>query len=246
MPQYTFRLSVEKASKCDPADNDLGHQPIACLSTVLNSAHAPLSGKRGLGEGSEEWWCLKCVESLFEEMHRRWLLAHSDPPISAQHPLQRLANWIIADQRSIPTYIDKYKLIAPYIYALEKWKAVLLYDQYTQLARGQPFNVNAPAHFGSRVAFLGIDRKSFYVDKAMRDLRGVMERGGIAEISAQECRDVALSVVFQRVDAIMAGVYKARAAARKAVEARRKSGKEDEQWVMRHCLKGQKSVFLPV
>jgi len=253
MQPFTFRLSLEKASKCNPGSNILGHQAIASLSAVLQSAHSPCNGKRGLGARGEEWWCLRCVEALFVEVRRRWLLAHPNSPIPTRHPFHQFANWIIADLRSIPTYPGKYTLILPYIYALEKWKAVTLYDDWKKQKQPAQFEINAPARVVVEKIFLGLDEESLYLDEATRNLRGVMQRGNIAEVPAQDCRGVALSVVFQRVDSIMAAIYKARRAARQAAEVAIAKEKSEARQVLKLLRARGKShqacigpVFMPL
>ena len=201
---FTFRLSLEKSGKARPP-NMLGYRPIAPNKAVMQSASGANQGKRGLGANGEEWWCLRCVETLFKKVRQSEL--ESCPPSSEPpaHAFMHWAQWIIPEERKIPRYPDSFRLKGPYIFALEKWKAVILYD--TQQEHGANFKPNLPPHLSiPQQLYEGTDGRSLYLSKEMRDMRGLTADGEEAEVSAAECQDVSLTEVMKRVDRFMGAI----------------------------------------
>lgn len=63
-----------------------------------------------------------------------------------------------------------------------------------------------------------------------------MQCGELVEVLSQDCRSVALSVVLESTDRIMAAMCNERTTARNAVKCRCKMttvGKSDERWISR-------------
>lgn len=212
----SFRLSLEKNDRARPP-NMLGYRAVAKLSYVKISARGANRGKRGLGARGEEWWCLRCVESLFKAMRQREFELFPPDYQPPAHALFGWAQWIIPEERVIPAYPDKFRLDAPYRYGLEKWKAVILYN--SQQEHGVHFKPGLPPHLSKTVQlYTGTDGKSLYISKESRDMRGLMEDGEEAEISAADCKDVSLTEVLKRVGRIVGAVSRRKRELRLAAE----------------------------
>ena len=84
-----------------------------------------------------------------------------EPPA---HALMDWAQRILPEERVISAYPDKFRLEEPYRYALEKWKAVILYN--SQQEHGAGFKPDLPPHL-SRPEHLysGTDGRSLYLSK---------------------------------------------------------------------------------
>lgn len=242
----SFRLSLEKSDRARPP-NMLGYQAVAPLSQVTKSARGANRGKRGVGAKGEEWWCLRCVESLFKAIQQchfeliRQCEFELFPPVSKPqaHALFHWAQYIFPEERVIPRYPDKFRLDAPYRYCLEKWKAVILYN--SQQEHGVHFKPDLPPHLSrTEELYTGPDGRSIYVSKESRDMRGLMEDGEEAEISAADCEDVSLGEVLKRVGRIM-GAISRRKRERRLAEKREAQANtvgpavKSHQFVIRQC-----------
>ena len=138
----------------------------------------------------------------------------SEPPA---HPLMHWAQWIIPEERVIPRYPDSFRLEAPYRYALEKWKAVILYN--SQQEHGANFKPELPPHLSTpEQLYYGTDGRSLYLSKETRDMRGLTKDGEEAEISAADCQDVSLTEVLKRVDRITGAISRGKRELRLAKE----------------------------
>ena len=201
----SYRLSLEKSDRARPP-NVLGYRAVAPLSIVTKSARGANRGKRGLGANGEEWWCLRCVESLLKAMQRfEFELLPPGPQTPAHHALVHWAQWIIPEERAISRFPGKFRLEAPYRYGVEKWKAVILYN--SQQEHGVHFKPELPPHLSrTEPLYTGTDGRSLYVSKESRDMRGLMEDGEEAEISAADCENVSLTEVLKRVGRIVAAI----------------------------------------
>lgn len=216
----SFRLSLERSDRARPP-NILGYRAVAALSQVKRSARGANRGKRGLGATGEEWWCLRCAESMLKAV--RHYEFEVNPPTSEPpaHALMQWAQWIIPEERVIPAYPNTFHLEDPYKYALEKWKAVILYNSQQD---GADFEPHLPPH-SSRPdqLYTGTDDRSLYLTQETRDMRGLTDGGDEAEISAVDCQDVSLSEVFKRVgrirDAIRRGKWELRLAKEREARA---------------------------
>ena len=222
----SFRLSLEKSERARPP-NSLGYRPVAGLSRVTKSARGANRGERGLGANGEEWWCLQCVESLAQAMQQcelELLPSSSEPPA---HALFDWAQWIVPEERNIPGYPGKFRLEAPYRYGLEKWKAVILYN--SQQKHGAHFTPDLPPHLSiTDQLYTGTDGRSLYLSKESRDMRGLMENGEMAEISAADCEDVSLTEVLNRVGRLVAAVNREK---RQRRLAKKKEAREMDEWL---------------
>ena len=126
----------------------------------------------------------------------------SEPPA---HSLMHWAQWIIPEERVIPRYPDSFRLEAPYRYALEKWKAVILYN--SQQEHGANFKPEIPPHLSTpEQLYYGTDGRSLYLSKETRDMRGLTKDGEEAEISAADCQDVSLTEVLKKVEEIRGAI----------------------------------------
>ena len=232
------RLSLEKSDRARPP-NVLGYRAVAALSYVTKSARGANQGMRGLGANGEEWWCLRCVESLFKAMQQcefELFPPNYEPPA---HALFRWAQWIFPEKRVIPKFPGKFHLEAPYRYGLEKWKAVILYD--SQQEHGARFKPKLPPHLSRTVQLCtGTDGRSLYVSKESRDMRGLMEDGEEAEISAADCEDVSLTEVLKRVGRIMAAISRRKREHRQAKKREAQAhavgtAVKSHQFIIRQC-----------
>ena len=162
----SYRLSLEKSDRARPP-NVLGYRAVAPLSIVTKSARGANRGKRGLGANGEEWWCLRCVESLLKAMQQfefELLPPESQTPV--HHALVHWAQWIIPEERAIPRFPGKFRLEAPYRYGVEKWKAVILYN--SQQEHGAHFKPELPPHLSTtEPLYTGTDGRSLYVSKGV-------------------------------------------------------------------------------
>ena len=135
----------------------------------------------------------------------------------------------------IPRYPDKFRLEAPYRYGLEKWKAVILYN--SQQKHGANFTPDLPPHLNiTDQLYTGTDGKSLYVSKESRDMRGLMENGEEAEISAADCEDVSLTEVLKRVGRIVAAISRGK---RQRRLAEKREAIEMDQWLNGKCQIGE-------
>ena len=117
------------------------------------------------------------------------------------HPLTSIQYWLIPEGRTIPQYDGiYYTLRSPQIHLLQQWQAVKTYDELrTRPAEGS-FDLPEDQADGPITLYLGRDGESFYMDRAARDMRGVLADLRICEIAASEIRGCSLSEALRRLD----------------------------------------------
>ena len=158
-------------------------------------------GRRGLGTNGQEWWCLKCLESLFVDLRERVWKHKPDGSTLLVHPLTSIQYWIIPERRTIPQLERKfYTLQSPQIHLLAKWQAVKTYDELRDRPAEGQFNLPEDPADGPLTLYLGQDGESFYLDRAARDIRGVLTDGRVCEIDATNVRGYSLSEALRRLD----------------------------------------------
>lgn len=128
IPSNTFKLSLEDHRKCDPETNVLSYMPAATSNELRRSSNGS-RGKRKLGFGGEEWFCIDCISLMV--FCYGYSGSHNTLPSDHERflPLFMLANWIIAEKRTLPEFPRLFRLHNAFKYALELWKAVKMYDQ---------------------------------------------------------------------------------------------------------------------
>ena len=192
------------------------------------------------------------MESLFKAVRQSEF--ESCPPSSKPpaHALMHWAQWIIPEERKIPRYPDSFRIEGPYKYALEKWKAVILYN--AQQEHGADFKPELPPHLSiPDQVYYGIDGKSLYLSKETADIRGLTQYGEEVEVSAADCQDVSLTEVLKRVDKEMDAIKRGRKEIRLAKErearaqaeqspVKEKSGVEEESAVKKESVVEEEST----
>ena len=199
-PPCSYRASLENLRDCGPGSRLIGYEAIDSLKNVRKTPKGS-QGKRGLGANGQEWWCLKCLEAIFVDLRER-LLNHmpdgSTPPV---HPLTTIQYWIIPERRTIASFDGVYyTLRSPQIYVLAKWQAVKTFDQLRDRPAEGCFDLPEEPADGVNNLYLGHDGESFYMDRAVRDMRGVLADQRICEIDASDVRGYSLSEALRRVD----------------------------------------------
>ena len=117
------------------------------------------------------------------------------------HPLTTIQYWIIPERRTIPQFDGiYYTLQSPQIYLLAKWQAVKTFDQLRDRPAEGHFDLPEESVDGAIRLYLGHDGESFYMDRAVRDMRGVLADQRVCEIDASEVRGYSLSEALRRLD----------------------------------------------
>jgi len=186
-----FKFSLEPSSRCDLATNVLGYVPVATTDEIKRSPKGP-RGQYGLGTGGVEWYCMICIQRMFDILDRQGLLSHLKGYHNGFQPLFAVAYWIEAETRTLPEYPGLFRPQSAFAYALEKWKAVKLYDQ-SQL-HGSDCFATAPCDWDDFT--LGDDMESIHLTQEKANLSPSFEDGNSAKIEAADVRGKRLSEVL--------------------------------------------------
>ena len=199
-PPSSYRASLERLRDCGPGSRHIGYEAIDSLSNVQRTRKG-FQGRRGLGANGQEWWCLKCLEAIFVDLRERVWKHLPDGSTRFVHPLTTIQYWIIPERRTIPQFDGiYYTLQPPQIYLLAKWQAVKTFDQLRDRPTEGHFDLPEESVDGEIRLYLGDDGESFYMDRAVRDMRGVLADQRVCEIEASEVRGYSLSEAFRRLD----------------------------------------------
>lgn len=118
--------------------------------------------------------------------------------LEALFPLEELFDWIIPEKRSVPEYPGAFTLPSHLAFALEKSKAVKKCDDWHSTG-GKCIRDATTGHQKRRTELhYGLDGESMYVSKPLRDIRGELPDGQLAEVRASDVRDQPLSAVLAR------------------------------------------------
>lgn len=199
-PPGSYRASLEKLADCDPANNVISYEAIDSLRNVQKTSKGS-QGRRGLGTNGQEWWCLKCLEALF--VHLRECIWKHKPDGSTRfvHPLTSIQYWIIPERRTILQFeATIYMLQSPQVYLLAKWQAVKTFDELRDWPAEGQFDLPEDPVDGPVTLYLGQDGESFYLDRAARELRGLLKDSRVCEVDANEVRGYSLSEAFRQLD----------------------------------------------
>ena len=195
-PPGSYRASLERLRDCGPGSSHIGYEAIESLSNVLRTRKG-FQGRRGLGANGQEWWCLKCLEALLVDLRER-VLKHSTRLV---HPLTTIQYWIVPERRTIPRFDGIYYTLQSHqIYLLAKWQAVKTFDQLRDRPAEGQFDLPEEPVDGVINLYLGHDEESFYMNRAARDMRGVLRDQRVCEIDARDVRGYSLSEAFRRLD----------------------------------------------
>ncbi len=103
-----FKFSLEPSSRCDPATNVLGYVPVATADEIKRSPKGP-RGQYGLGTGGVEWYCMICIQRMFDILDRQGLLSRLKGYHNGFQPLFAVAYWIEAETRTLPEYLGLFR-----------------------------------------------------------------------------------------------------------------------------------------
>ena len=212
--QDSFRVSFEKPEQRDPETNSLGYEAAYSLFEACRSSRHPDLSKRGIGAAGERWICLSCLEMITKEADEV-LFPGPDFPELPWHSIRSLAEFILADVRSIPAFPGRFTLSSPYHFGLEKWKAV---HRYIDKNRPEDLEVPSCVKVPGKL-ILGEDGKSLYLDDKARNMRGLTEDGVIAEITAEDCIGATLNESLQKVQDIVGAIRISKRQTRQAKDA---------------------------
>jgi len=173
VPPGDFMLSLERAYN---KYGTLARTPESLASQLTRAPKGP-RGKRGLGQGGQEWFCLHCVEALCHRMSDpdgRNNQTGYDPRFQA---LFAMANWILADERYCNDCPGYFRPPTPYQYGLELWKAVKLVDQ--SRLDGVDFRLHCPKSVQVQPCDLlvGADGESWYLNEEARSISYTFPNG---------------------------------------------------------------------
>ena len=105
------------------------------------------------------------------------------------HPLTTIQYWIIPERRTIPRFDEIcYTLQSLHFHLLAKWQAVKTSDQLRDRPAEGCFDLSEEPADGVIHLCLGHDGESFYMDRAVRDIRGILVDQRICEIDASTVR----------------------------------------------------------
>ena len=176
---------------------------VACISKV-NQSQRSMANLRGRGWEDVEWYSLTCVESLWAgEGTIRPISELISPPA---HLLDSIAEHITPEKREGTR--DHYRLSSAHIYAMEKWKAVILYTYFFSdevnletLKTNGDVNFCGPDGEWPRGYYLGDEPKVLFASKEAKEAKGFLkDRDVRAQVSASQVRDRKLSEVLGLVD----------------------------------------------
>lgn len=173
------------------------------IDSLNNARKTPKGsqGRRGLGANGQEWWCLKCLETLFVHLREDVWKHKPDGSTRFVHPLTSIQYWIIPEKRTIPQFeANLFTLQPPQVYLLAKWQAVKTFDELRDRPAEGHFDLPEDPVDGPVTLFLGQDGESFYLDKAARELRGLLKDSRVCETDANDVRGYSLSEAFRRLD----------------------------------------------
>lgn len=233
----SYRASLERLRDCGPGSRHIGYEAIDSLSNVQRTRKG-FQGRWALGASGQEWWCLKCLEALFVDLRERVWKHTPDGATRFVHPLTTVQYWIIPERRTIPQFNGiYYTLRSPQIYLLAKWQAVKTFDQLRDRPAEGHFDLPEEPVDGAINLYLGHDGESFYIDRAYRDMRGVLADQRVCEIDASEVHGYSLSEAFRRLDKkedrMMGEKWKRIMAERKKMVKSELEAEEDQ------CIEGQ-------
>lgn len=100
-----------------------------------------------------------------------------------------IANWIIVDGRICQTHPHCLCPLPVFIYAVEKWKAVKMYDQYRQTSWFTAFAPNAT----SLKPYLGKEKQSLYLSQRARDMTAEFDDGMPEMVRASQVQGKSLT-----------------------------------------------------
>ena len=199
-PPGSYRVSLEKLADCDPANNVISYEAIDSLKSVRKTPKGS-QGRRGLGANGQEWWCLKCLETLFVHLREDVWKHKPDGSTRFVHPLTSIQYWILPERRTIPQFeVMYYTLQAPQIHLLAKWQAVKTFDELRNRPAEGHFDLPEDPVDGPLTLYLGQDGESFYLDREARDLRGLLSDNRVCEIEVSNVRGYSLSEALRRLD----------------------------------------------
>ena len=226
---------MEKVEDCDPAHNIIGYEAIDSLTNVRKTPKGS-QGRRGLGANGQEWWCLRCLETLFVDLRERVLKHKPDGSTLSVHPLTSIQYWIIPERRTIPQF-DKicYTLRSPHVHLLAKWQAVKTFHELRNRPAEAQFDLPEDPGGESIILYLGQDQESFYLDPATRDIRGVLSDNRVCEIEASNVRGYSLSEALRRLDQKENEMVEAKWKPIMAKRKQKAEQKAEEASEERHC-----------
>ena len=199
-PPCSYRASLERLGDCGSGSRLIGYEAIDSLKNVWKTPKGS-QGKRGLGVNGQEWWCLKCLKAIFVDLRERPWKDMPDGSTRPVHPLTTIQYWIIPERRRKPHFDGVYyTLQSPQVYLLAKWQAVKTFDQLRDRPAEGCFDLPEEPADGVINLYLGHDGESFYMDRAVRDMRGILADQRVCEIEASVVRGYSLSEAFRRLD----------------------------------------------
>lgn len=194
--EVTFELSLDPVARSDPAPNILKYESKAKAKTKdLKQCPKGSEGERGLGSDGEKYHCLKCIEILtlwYGVPNATTNLPSFDKRF---RPHFSLANYIVADEKVFQQHPSLFSLHGALVYALEKWKAVKLYDQYVLDGRQLKIWARATAKYHTTV--IGEDSESLYLIRKTGNFNAIFSDGASAKITAADVRGKSLSKVLE-------------------------------------------------
>lgn len=187
----SYRVSIEKAENLEEQNEFSQSIPLTPLhpwSAKLKNGERAKT-KRGLGKEVKAWWCLECIENIWLELDgfqkQRYQYKRSEDP-----ELWEIFRFLQPEERAAGLHDSEYHLSAPQRYALEKWRAVAMYEAF------EAYGIDV----GSEAVF-GVEPNTLYLEPDTRDIKGIDEVTGQAvEVKATRVAGKKLSDALRYAD----------------------------------------------
>lgn len=190
-PPLSFRASIEKREQCTTPGKEVGYAPLKSLSETRRTKKGP-NGDYGRGANGEEWWCLSCLEALFDGREPLPVTKTTNPDRPEQW-LAVISRFMIPEIRLVLNRPFSYALDIPLIYTVYKWKGVLLAFYSRWNGNTIPWEGPEDAAGAGWGAFPGHDGVTLHNSIAGLNATGVLPDGQKVELPAADAKWTVLS-----------------------------------------------------
>lgn len=191
-PKHVFqpgakRISIEKRENSEPESPFSQWIPLEPVEPFVGALKygAFAHERQGKGKHVVAWWCLECIEDLWQK-GKGFILSEAEK-MNAKPDLGKLFLSVKREKRTGGPEDHLYHLDAPQAFAFEKWLAVI---------RNNASLVGSEAGAKARAV-----TKSSYIDDESRNLEGYDEKTGArVEVTAMDVEGQKLSFVLADVE----------------------------------------------
>lgn len=199
-----FMLSLERFYQ---SDGILGRTPAFTFTAAKKSRKGPY-GKRGLGLGGQEWYCLECVERMCENFNGPLFQNNTEGYDDRFTALFAFADRVLSDERFCEDYLGCFRPHIVYRFGLELWKAIMIRDQSRVDGTNRPWSPTS-AYNEPHALYLGDDGEcnTWFLNDEAKDIDYHFPSGVSVKTALREAdvRGKRLSEVLSYCRELLAG-----------------------------------------